>query len=142
MLRDLSNGWQMIFADLSIILFMMTASAVGHPLTQPAKPITKAGLADDNVPVAIWSDGPGAEPLQPWMKREGADPRIGFTFIVRYPEGALQTATATALSLAQEAGGQVRIVLEPSNSRETLVVARFAGTAVSRTKSDEGRKNP
>lgn len=105
------SGWQTVLADLSLILFMLTAAAVS---TAPAAPKPKepaAPLRGD--PVAVWRPGPGAPPLSQWLKSQGADPRLRLTIVVPYGPGRRDAALAEAQRLA--AAGEIpsRVIVEP-----------------------------
>ena len=124
---DTTIGWQTVFADLSIILFMMTASAVGNAPTASKNQTMVPPVAAETVPVAVWRDAPGAQPLHDWLASQGQDPRVRFSFIVRYRDGGSPKAAAQLLALAQSTGHNSRIMLEPTGFDETLVIARFEG---------------
>lgn len=129
----LSSGWQTLFADLSIILFMVTASAVKEAPAKPPLPPLEASLKDDAVPIAVWRDGAGAEPLPQWMAVQSADPRVSFSVIIRYPKEQLQQATARALAIAGSGKAKVRIVLERGSASATMVVASFENVTAETT---------
>ena len=127
---DLSTGWQTLFADLSIILFMVTASAVKEAPAKPYLPPIEANFKEDAVPIAVWRDGAGAGSLRMWMAQQGKDPRVSFSMIIRYQEQQLQQSAVYALALAQHERANVRIVLERASENDMLVVASFEhGTA-------------
>ena len=99
------SGWQTALADLSLILFMVTAGAVS---TRPSPP-AQAGqtlLPALSEPVAVWRDEPGAPPLAQWLASAGRDPNLRLTLL------ASSTRVDAALALAAGAGRPVRIVIE------------------------------
>ncbi len=105
----MGSGWQVVLADLSMILFMITAAAVAEappdspaPTALAAKPSLPALAA----PVALWQGGAGAPPLADWLKTQPADPRLRLTIVA-----PLDRAEA-ALALSRAAGRSARIVLE------------------------------
>lgn len=108
------SGWQYVMTDLSMILFMIMAAAVGDaPTSEPAAPRAvqpvKAPTAPPALgePIAVWRSGPGAPPLGQWLAGQAADPRQRLTVI-----GSAR-APAEAVQLAVGAGRPARIVLEP-----------------------------
>jgi hypothetical protein len=101
------SGWQTVLADLSLILFMVTASAVNEaPPVQPSAPVVLPALAE---PVAQWRAGPDAPPLAQWLALH-PDPRLGLTIL------APPDAADAALALGSAAGRPARLVLEPGLS--------------------------
>lgn len=130
--RTAGATWQTILADLSLILFMVTAAALANapdaPLgpdpdpvrpaprrvapPPPPPPVTPSLRAE---PVGVWRDGPGAPPLAAWLADTGADPRLRLTITVHYAGGATAQALVRAGQLAALAGARAsgaRIVIE------------------------------
>jgi len=137
-------GWQTILADLSLILFMMTAAALANshdgpmapepaatakpqikPNHQPnPQPTVAASLRAE--PVGVWSDGPGVPPLAEWLTQQGRDPRLQPTILVRHMPGHARAALAQAEALVAAAGPRgaaARIVIEegPADSASVLL---------------------
>ncbi len=127
--RTVGVGWQTILADLALILFMVTASALADapdgPLGADAPPPPRARpRSGDRVatpspraePVAVWRAGEGAPPLSQWLNDVARDPRLRLTITVHYAAGGRDAALAQAARLDRAAGmrGQMaRIVVEP-----------------------------
>ena len=116
-------GWQVMLADLALILFMVTAAAMADapdtPKTPPAPQAQKPTAVDParSEPVALWRDGAGAPDLAAWLAREQPDPRLQLTITLRYPPAAQAQALARGGDLAQAAsarGMAPRVILEPS----------------------------
>lgn len=137
------TGWQYAIADLSLILFLVTASALAHAgggkhavLPPPAQP-SPVVAAIESEPVAVWSPGPDAPPLAAWLAQVGADPRLEVRIVVRYASGAREPAMAQALDLAGEGGARAakaRILVEPgerAGASVALVYSREAAAAPS-----------
>ena len=107
MIARAGSGWQTVLADLSLILFMITAAAASElptsPVSKPDVPVLPA-LGE---PVAVWRAGPDAPSLPAWLASSGLDPRLRLT-ILAAPEQAQM-----ALALAAGAGRPARILLEP-----------------------------
>lgn len=113
------TGWQYALADLSLILFLVTASALAQasdkrPAPQPAPPPIAAAI--DSEPVAVWSASPEAPLLSQWLGSVGADPRLEVQVVVRYASGGRAAAMAQANQLAKAGGPRAsaaRILVEP-----------------------------
>lgn len=118
-------SWQTMLADLSLILFMVTAAAMGQPAPRPAvarplpRPAATPGRSGPPVqgePLAVYRAVPGAPPLARWLAAEQLDPREQLTITTRYRPGERAQALARAADLAERAGaagGSARIVIEP-----------------------------
>lgn len=107
MIARAGSGWQTVLADLSLILFMITAAAASELPTAPVPPPTSISLPALAAPVAVWREGPGAPSLRDWLVGSAPDPRLRLT-IMAGPEQA-----RAALALAAAAGRPARILLEP-----------------------------
>ena len=106
MIARAGSGWQTMLADLSLILFMITAAAASElPTAPPATAIPVLPALGE--PVAVWRAGPGAPSLRDWLASSGPDPRLRLT-ILAGPDQAQM-----ALTMAAGAGRPARILLEP-----------------------------
>lgn len=119
------SGWQTVFADLSIILFMVTAAALARTGNEPAvqAPADPSPRSD---PVAVYRSSPGAPPLDVWLAAQPADPRQMLTIVSSYRPGGQQAAIASAALLARSAsdkGMASRIVVEPGAGDSTAMLA-------------------
>lgn len=126
MIARAGSGWQTVLADLSLILFMVTAAAVNDaPVVPPSAgsaPTAPPALAD---PVAVWR-GADAGELARWLKTQPADPRQRLTIV------APTNAAPLALELARGAGRPARLVIEPDGEGTpyaTLTYDHSAGLA-------------
>ena len=112
MIARAGSGWQYALADLSLILFMITASV----LAQADGRIAPEALSSQAEPLALWRADPAMPPLQEWLAAQPGDPRQQLTIIARYNAGeqaiALDAARVLAASAA-EAGANARIIIEP-----------------------------
>ena len=135
------TGWQYALADLSLILFLVTASALAQANSAPkalppAPPLPPVAAALASEPVAVWSAGTGAPPLAQWLARVGADPRLEVQIVVRYADDEREAAAAQAVQLAAAGGPRAktaRILVEPGTR---------AGASVSLTYASEGLSAP
>ena len=106
MIARLGSGWQTVLADLSLILFMITAAAVAQAPAQPAQ-LAPPMLPALGSPVAVWSAAPGGPDLLAWLAQNAGDPRLRLT-IVAPPAAALD-----ALALGAASGRPARVLIEP-----------------------------
>lgn len=135
MARAVGTGWQMIIADLSMILFMLTASAVSRqdnsvhakPAPAPANRSAPAP-APRSEPVAVWIAGEGAPPLGQWLAQQPRDARQQVTITATYAPGAMQEALAQAQALAKQAG-EARVLVEPGSPGVRVVIGYDAPEA-------------
>ncbi|NBC37490.1 hypothetical protein GTZ99_13120 [Novosphingobium sp. FSY-8] len=124
-----SIGWQTMLADLSLILFMVTAAAMADqpPPPKPAAPPPKPALVDPAraEPLALWREAAGAPSIAAWLTSQQPDPRQQLTITLHYAPGAEQAAMRHAIALAGDAaraggvGARARLLLEPSASPGT-----------------------
>jgi hypothetical protein len=131
------TGWQTTIADLSMILFMLTASAVTHQKPQakaaaalPTTSATPAAIqpAARSDPTAIWIAGAGAPPLGQWLAQQPRDSRQQVTVTATYAPGAMDEALAQAQALARQAG-DARVVVEPGAPGVRVVIGYDAPEA-------------
>lgn len=152
--RTTPGSWQTILADLSLILFMVTASALANAPDAPLDPLAPRAAAPtpplpaalpppravapslQAEPVGVWREGPGAPALDRWLAEQARDPRLRVTIAVRHAGGDAAAALALAQRLALEAGprgASARIVVEPGAHAGASVILGYdaeAGTAI------------
>ena len=115
-------GWQYALADLSLILFMVTASALARqqavpPHLPPApvpRPSPPPAVAE---PVAVWRAAPGAPTLEQWLAAQMLDPRQRLTIVARYSNGHAQEAfvrAEQALGAVRRLPSATRMMVEPA----------------------------
>lgn len=109
------SGWQTVLADLSLILFIVMASAVNEAPASAPPPPQPAMLPALGDPVAFWRAGADAPPLKEWLTTAAPDPRLRLTIMAPLAEAE------AALALAVQAGRPVRILIDPAAT--TLVAA-------------------
>ena len=119
------TGWQAALADLSIILFMVTASALSQ---SEAAPVNAHAVqpSPQSQPLAIYRAEDGAPPLGEWLTAQSADPRQQLTIVAQFGPGRQAQAIEQAEALAREAGlagNQARIVVEPGTQGVTASLA-------------------
>ncbi len=125
------TGWQYALADLSLILFLVTASALaqagGPKAVLPPPPPVAAAMGSE--PVAVWSAGPDAPPLADWLAQVGADARLEVSIVVRYADGGRGAAMAQAAQLVATGGERARdarILVEPGARAGASVSLTYA----------------
>jgi len=118
-------GWQTLLADLSLILFMVTAAALaarpGQVATK-AKPVAPPGRAQPALgePLAVWRAG-GSQPLRHWLAREQPDSRQQLTITAHYRKGAVAPALRAVQALVADAGPMaraVRVIVAPASNAQ------------------------
>lgn len=118
MIAQNGSGWQTVLADLSLILFMITAAAVGEaPAPPPLPPLLALPALGE--PVAVWRAVPGGPALTTWLAQTATDPRLRLT--ITAPSAAAQAA----LELSNTAGRPARVVLEPGTSGVPLATLTY-----------------
>jgi hypothetical protein len=138
----LGSGWQTITADLALILFLVTAQAtVSEPAlsgdlpppqeSEPAPTPTPTPHAVEGSGMAVFRPGPGLD-LKKWLAETRTDDRQSVTAIVRFPadgRGAAMGRAERLMAALEEAGARPRLVIEPAQEAETLVVIGYEGAS-------------
>lgn len=120
MIMHNGQGWLTTLADLSIILFMVTASDLSTAQAQlqreqAATPAPRAQPVLTAEPIAIYRPAQGAVPLATWLAMQPADDRQRLTVIVRYNGKDVAAALAQGMNLADQAkkaGHSPRVIVE------------------------------
>jgi hypothetical protein len=143
MIARAGSGWQYVLADLSLILFMVTAAALASTDDAPKAPTF---LAPDDAdqpaspqgqPLALYRAAPGAPALAQWLRDQSADSRQQLTIVAQYRPGEQAQALGQAQALVQEAGEagvRARIVVEPGQGGTTAALAFDSPSAPTPTK--------
>lgn len=123
MIARAGSGWQTVLADLSLILFMVSAAAAAQagPDEQAPTPLTVPALGD---PVAVWRGGGVGVSLAHWLAGQAEDRRQRLTIIVPYQTDAT-SAAAAAVALAGSVGRPARILIEPGAAGEAYAVLTY-----------------
>ncbi|HKX77815.1 MAG TPA: hypothetical protein VJM34_04770 [Novosphingobium sp.] len=112
MIERAGTGWQTILADLSLILFMISASALRYEKEKP--PEERASAQGE--PLAFYEADAGAPPIGEWLAAQSPDERQQLTIVARYGPNGQARALEEVGRLAREAqakGMPARIVVEP-----------------------------
>lgn len=127
MIARAGSGWQTVLADLSLILFMITAAVVSQQ-EAPAAPPPRAppALPALGEPVAIWSGGQGGPALKDWLATAATDPRLRLTIV------ASPAQAQAALVLSAQAGRPARVLIEPGAEGPLLATLTYDQAALAR----------
>jgi hypothetical protein len=144
------HGWQLIFTDLALILFLLTLSALpaaeaesGHRLADSeARERNARGLPRPQIAAAqaLYRAVPGGPDLGTWLAAQAPDPRATLTIFAIHAKGGEAQAWARAEALAAEArrsGARVRTIIT-SGSSEDLYASLAYDEAVAREAAAEG----
>jgi len=130
--RGTGGGWQTVIADLALILFMVSVSAMGDgeaaDKAQQQAEALENPLPAQGEPIGIYRAGAGAPPIAEWLDQLQPDPRQRLTIMARYTEGGSDEAARAALDLSRQAGdraGRARILIEPGETPELLAVLAY-----------------
>ncbi|PLK24174.1 hypothetical protein C0V72_06305 [Porphyrobacter sp. TH134] len=118
------HGWQLILADLALILFLLTLSALPAAEAKNGRRLAHwearekealGALEPDIAPAqALFRPVPGGPSLGAWLAAQTPDPRATLTIFSTHREGAEAAAWAQAEALAAEArasGTRVRTII-------------------------------
>jgi hypothetical protein len=121
-LRD-GISWQLILADLALILFLVGTSA----LTEDTEPSS----LDADVPAqAVYRPRPGAPDIALWLEQQASDPRLTLTIVATHVEGTADNAWGEANRLADQArksGMMVRIVVREGSVEDLYARLGYDG---------------
>ncbi|NQX94709.1 MAG: hypothetical protein HRT64_07310 [Erythrobacter sp.] len=120
-----SNSWQLILADLALILFLVTAAALsaGSGVDEARKDdgndLATASLNEENLAPAqaLFRAGPGLPTLAEWLESQPRDPRAALTIVAEHAEGQDEKAWLAARQMAataQALGVRARIIIRRS----------------------------
>lgn len=119
MIARMGSGWQTVLADLSLILFMVTATAVSDAPVEAPTPAAPAKLPALGEPVAVWRSEPGGPDLARWLASQPTDPRQQLTLVAAPADGA--AALAESVRLPRPA----RVLIEPGLSGPPYATLTF-----------------
>jgi hypothetical protein len=143
MIARAGSGWQTLMADLSIILFMVTAAALSQTKDGVAAPAPMPSARGE--PLAVYRNASGAPSLSQWLAAQAPDPRQQLSIVAHYPPGGQQSALAEAAQLlgqAGTAGMTARLVVEPGEGGVVAVLAYDASVAQPLQGSPQTPKSP
>ena len=125
------HGWQLILADLALILFLMTLSALPAAEAQSGRRLADREARESDVKgaprpeiapaQALYRAVPGGPDLSSWLAAQQRDPRATLTIFATYPAGGEAAAwarTATLAAEAQASGTRVRTIMSAGYTEE------------------------
>lgn len=120
-------GWQMILADLALILFLLTLSALPAAEAETGRRLAaREGYTRPRAEIAaaqaLFRPVAGGPSLGAWLRAQPADPRATLTIFAIHPAGGEAAAFARAEALAAEAraaGARVRTIIAVGDETET-----------------------
>lgn len=119
-------GWMTTLADLSIILFMITAADLSQARpTVSSAPSAAPAMAE---PVATFRPGGGAPSLSGWLAAQPVDPRQRLTVLVRHDDAQADHALQSGLALmrqAEGAGRPARLIVERATMPDTIAYLAY-----------------
>jgi hypothetical protein len=122
------HGWQLLLADLALILFLLTLTALPNE-DAAAAPLEQAV----DVPAiaasqALFRPVAGGPSLREWLTSQPLDPRATLTIFVRYRGDEEAQAWQHAQQLAREAttsGARIRTIVAPGEISESYASLAF-----------------
>lgn len=151
--RGGSNGWQLIIADLALILFLLTLSALPAAEATSGKRLADSAATEKDAKgslkpevaaaQALFRPVPGGPSLAVWLAAQAPDPRTTLTIFASHTAGGEADAWARAEALAAEAranGARVRTIIM-AGAEEDLYASLAYDTVVAdlAEDSEEGR---
>jgi len=126
------HGWQVLLADLSLILFMTTAATLDQGRRAELAELLPGG---DTLPAAVYRIEPdgGPDDLRAWIAAYSPDPRESLDITIGYRPDRFDAAMARARALMQQArdGGQEpRMTFEPEPGETVTASFGFNGQAL------------
>lgn len=125
------GGWQLILADLALILFLMTLSALPAAEAESGQRLADTEASERNArglprpevaaAQAIYRAVPGGPGLGVWLAAQPRDPRATVTIFAVHAKGGEAKAWARAEALAAEAregGTRVRTIITAGETEE------------------------
>lgn len=133
-LRDMGSAWLVPLADLSMILFIITAAALSAQNQSPPQEQHREGGFAQGAAMAVFVDAPGGPTLRDWLSTRRPGPGELLTLEARYAPGQRAQIIARADELAAvaiAAGVEPRVVLQaaPAGSTRSSLQAVIAHDA-------------
>ncbi|MFC3098937.1 hypothetical protein [Alteraurantiacibacter palmitatis] len=133
-LRDMGSAWLVPLADLSMILFIITAAALSAQNPAPLQEHMREGGFAQGAAMAVFVDAPGGPALAEWLAVRPPGPGELLTLEARYAAGERAQVDARAHELAAQAiaaGVEPRVILQaaPAGSARSTLRAVIAHDA-------------
>ncbi|MGB3379605.1 hypothetical protein [Allopontixanthobacter sediminis] len=134
------HGWQVLLADLSLILFITAAATISQPGTEAApdrlaQQTIRFSPGGDTLPAAVYrvETGDGPDDLRAWISAYSPDPRESLDITIGYHPHRFDAAADRARVLmrqAQEGGQEPRITFEADQGEGITASFGFSGNTV------------
>ncbi len=131
MIASQSGRWDVLLADLALILFIVTLGGLVSMPTSKAAEKPKLAIAPSQ---ALFRKVEGGPSIGEWLEGQPRDPRATVTIFVSYRPDDASASLTTAAQLIKEArssGVAVRTVIKASDSSD--IYASLAFDAVTQT---------
>ncbi|QFT76685.1 hypothetical protein [Erythrobacter sp. THAF29] len=131
MIGQVGKHWHIILADLALILFVLTLSALSKTLPVDGDDQTESPSPEQaqfDPAQTLYRPVSGGPSLGEWLDRQPRDPRATVTIHVRHSEDDSGGAWASARALSEEAesrGFAVRTVVSPAEKSEIYAILGF-----------------
>lgn len=116
-MRD-APGWQLILADLALILFLVTVAALTRTAESDEARREREPQSKDGASIApaqaLYRPGATSPTIESWLDSQTIDPRATLSVIATHREGDAEAAWKDAQALASKArarGIPVRVVV-------------------------------
>jgi hypothetical protein len=126
----IAASWQTLFADLSIILFMITAATLSRSSGEEVLKLHPAAAEPTPAasPIALYRAGEGSPPLAQWLAAQAPDARQRLSILVTYRRGGQSVALERAAAMLRQsgtAGAEARVVIEPGTREDATASLTF-----------------
>lgn len=145
------GGWQLILADLALILFLMTLSALPAAEAESGRRLADSeaserdarGLPRPQIAAAqaLYRAVPGGPGLGAWLAAQPRDPRATLTIFATHTAGGEPAAWARAERLAAEAraaGTRVRTIITAGDAEDLYASLAYDEQAARTTTKTDG----
>ena len=128
-----ASSWQLILADLALILFLVTLSALAGEEADGTETPRADGVPPENptqdlqiaASQSLFRPTPLGLTLDEWLNEQPADPRATLTIFAQYAPSdkdavwkQAQALAASAAGVAQDREFSVRVVISPAQSSD------------------------
>lgn len=120
--------WQVLLADLALILFIVSASMLDRPADLPAGDAARTQY-EAGPALAIWRDSEDAQPLRDWLIAQQLDDRDRPLITVEHEQGGRDAGLRRVEVLLAEAGEETRdarILVQPGPHPGITVSLQYA----------------
>ena len=119
------NGWQLVLADLALILFLVTLTALVSSSSKGEDALTRSPYVAPAQ--ALFRPTERGPTLAQWLAEQPADPRLTLTIIARYSGEDQDTVWQDAQNMAASVAGStiaVRVIV--SKAEQSDIYASLA----------------